>query len=59
MKRKKPWNGGVVRRHWKETERRGTKEKVKVMLNVKSILKYYFNFLIFLLKGVLVNVLLV
>jgi len=59
MKRKKPWNGGVVRRRWKGTERRGTKVKVKVRLKVKSILKYYLIFLIFLLKGILVNVLLV
>jgi len=33
--------------------------KVKFRLNVKSRLKYYFNFFIFLLKGILVNFLLV
>jgi len=51
---------GVVRRRWKGNRRRGTvKVKVKFRLNVKSRLKYCFNFLIFLLNDILVNVLLV
>ena len=50
---------GVVRPCWKGTERRGTvKVTVKFRLNVKNTLKYYFNFLIFLLKCILVNVIL-
>jgi len=51
---------GVVRRRWKENRRRRTvKVKVKFKLNVKNTLKYYFKFLIFLLKNILVNVFLV
>ena len=49
-----------MRRCWKGNRRRGmVKVKLKFRLNVKSRLKYYFIFLIFLLKGILVNVLLV
>ena len=49
-----------MRRRWKVTERRGiVKVKGKFKLKVKNILKYYFNFLIFVLKDILANVLLV
>ena len=50
--------GGAAPLEGKEKKRHREGE-IEVMLNVKSILKYYFSFLIFLLKSILVNVLLV